>query len=331
MDYGKILARAFEITFKYRVLWLFGFLMALFGESSGGNYNFGNWDGSVGRNFPSTGRGGDVLPTLPPDFWQNLTLIIVLVCCVIVVLAILSIVVRFLSRAALIGLVQELETNGTIPTIRRGFSIGADRFWPQLGIAITINLPLMIITLVLILIAIAPILTAILPLINAGKSTPSELGTTAAASIASSVVMICCAGLCLLIIYLVVQPFYQFILRACIIGKRGVMDSIREGYRLVRENLGNVIILYLLIIGTSIGFALLMIPIALILIGIPIGAGIAIGFASQSWQAALILGGCLFIPLVLVLIFISGLFRVFESAIWTEGYLAVTTSPSSTV
>ncbi len=329
MDYGKILARAFEITFKYRALWLFGFLMALFGGSSGSNFNFGNWGG--GRDFPTTARGGEGLPTLPPDFWQNLTLIILLVCCVIVVLAILGIVLRFLSRAALIGLVQELETNGTVPTIRRGFSIGADRFWPQLGIAIAINLPLMIITLVLMVIALAPILAAIVPLINTGKNVPEALWTVFAGSIAGSLVMICCAVICLALLYLVVEPFYQFILRACVIGRRGVMDSIREGYRLVRENLGNVVVLYLLIIGISIGFAILMIPITLILVGIPIGAGVAMGLASQSWQAALILGACLLIPLVLVLILITGLFHVFESAIWTEGYLAVTLPKSTSV
>jgi len=329
MDYGKILTRAFEITFKYRALWLFGFLMALFGGSSGGNFNLGNWGGGGTPTFPGT--RGQVLPTLPRDFWQNLTLILLLVCCVIIVLAILGIVLRFLSRAALIGLVQELETQGTVPTLRRGFSIGADRFWPQLGIAIAINLPLMIIALVLLVIALAPSLAAIAPLINTGRNIPEELWTVFAGSIAGSLVMLCCAGLCLLILYLVVEPFYQFILRACVIGRRGVLDSMREGYRLVREHLGDVVVLYLLIIGIRIGFALLMIPIALILVGIPIGAGVAIGLASQSWQAALILGGCLLIPLVLVLIFISGLFQVFESAIWTEGYLAVTSPRPATV
>lgn len=321
MDYGKILARAFEITFKYRALWLFGFLLALFGGSSSGNFNFPGSGGGGG----GSGRGDSIpTPSLPPDFWQNLTLIILLVCCLIVVLAIVSIIIRFVSRAALIGLVQELETNGTTPTVRRGFSIGADRFWPQLGIAITINLPLMIISLVLIVIALAPMLAAIAQGIQLDRSSPSELWGIVGASIASSLVMICCAALCLVILYIVIEPFYQFILRACVIGRHGVMDSIREGYRLVRENLGNVIVLYLLIIGINIGFAILMIPVALILIGIPIGAGVAIGFASQSWQAALILGGCLLIPLALVLIFIGGLFQVFESAIWTEGYLAVT-------
>ena len=35
MDYGRILARAFEITRRYRALWLFGFLPAVTGSSGG--------------------------------------------------------------------------------------------------------------------------------------------------------------------------------------------------------------------------------------------------------------------------------------------------------
>lgn len=319
MDYGKLLVRAFELTKNYRALWLFGFLLALFGGSSGGSFNFpgSGWDGRGNLDpFPT--------PSLPSDFWQNLTLIVFAVICFVVVLSVLSIVVRFVSRAALIGLVAELESAGTTPTVRRGFSIGADRFWSQLGIAIAINLPLMIITLVLVLVALAPMLMAIVPAISGGRSSPNDLSGIIGASIVSSLVLICLAAVCLLAIYLIVRPFYEFMLRACVIGRRGVMDSIREGYRVARTNLGNVAILYLLIIGISIGVTIVMIPVALILIGIPVGAAVALGLATQSWQLPVVLGVCLGIPLILVLIFIGGLFQVFESAVWTEGYLAIT-------
>ncbi len=324
MDYGKLMARAFEITKNYRALWLFGFLLALFGGSSGGNFNFPSSGGGGGRG---NGDPFSTMPTLPPNFWQNITIIIVAVICIVLILSILGLVLRFLSRAALMGLVAELESAGTTPTVRRGFSIGADRFWSQLGIAIVINLPLTIFSLVVILIALAPMLMAIIPAISAGRSSPNELSGIIGASIVSSLVMICLAVLCLIAIQLIVTPFYQFMLRACVIGRRGVMDSIREGYRLVRENLGNVAVLYLLVIGIGIGFGILMIPVALILIGVPVGGAIALGLATQSWQLPVVLGVCLGIPLILVLIFVGGLFQVFESTLWTEGYLAVAAKP----
>lgn len=319
MDYGKLMARAFEITKNYRALWLFGFLLALFGGSSGGSYNFPN-SGGGGRG---NGDPFSTMPELPPDFWQNITIIIVAVICAVLILSILGLVLRFISRAALMGLVAELESAGTTPTVRRGFSIGADRFWSQLGIAVVINLPLTIFSFTVILIALAPMLMAIIPMIGAGRSSPDELLGIFGAGIASSLVLICLAVLCLVVIQLVVTPFYQFMLRACVIGRRGVMDSIREGYRLVRANLGNVAVLYLLIIGIGIGFGILMIPVALILIGVPVGGAVALGLATQSWQLPIVLGVCLGIPLILVLIFVGGLFQVFESTLWTEGYLAI--------
>lgn len=320
MDYGKILARAFDITLKHRALWLFGVLFAIFG-GSGGNYNFGSFDGS---GFPGDGRGGDVFPTLPANFWQNLTLIILLACCVVVVLTLVSIVARFVSRGALIGLVHELETAGTTPTVRRGFSIGVERFGSLLGIGLVINIPLMIFSFAIVIVALLPMILAILPLIEAGRTSTDELWGVFAASIFGSIVMICCAALLLIVIQLVVRPFYEFIVRVCVIDQRGVMDSLREGYRLVRENLGNVAVLYVLIIGVGIAFAILMVIVTLVLLGIPIGVAVAVGLAAESWQAAIILGICLGIPMVLAIIFISGLYQVFEFTLWTEGYLAIT-------
>ncbi|HEX7588182.1 MAG TPA: hypothetical protein VF478_07700, partial [Anaerolineae bacterium] len=147
MDYGKILTRSFEITIKHRALWLFGILLALFSGEGGGNFsNLGNLGSGNGR-----GGTGSVFPTLPANFWQTVGTIILAVLCLILALFLLSIILRFVSRGALIGLVQELEANGTNPTVRRGFSIGGGRFWQLLGIGLTINLPLAIFSIGLLL------------------------------------------------------------------------------------------------------------------------------------------------------------------------------------
>jgi hypothetical protein len=319
MDYGKILARAFEITYKYRALWLFGFLMALFGGTSGGNnfsYNFGS------NGSRTTNNASGAFPTLPSNFWQNFALLIGLVVCIFLILIVLGIIVRFISRGALIGLVEELETTGTKPTIRRGFSIGANRFWQLFGIGLVINLPLVLFSLVVILVAIAPILVTVLPAL-ARNPRSTDFAPTFVGGIFGSIAMICCAVLCLMVVTLVIRPFYEFIVRVCVIDKRGVFDSIREGYRIVRANLGNVVLLYVLLIGVGIAFGILMIPVALFLIGIPVGAAFVVGIASNSLLPAILAGLVIGIPFLLILIFISGLYQVFDSTVWTEGYLAI--------
>ncbi|MCI0477860.1 MAG: hypothetical protein L0Y55_16585, partial [Anaerolineales bacterium] len=161
MDYGKILKRAFEITRASRALWLFGVLLALFGGGSGGggSFNFPSGGGSSGRG---TGRGD--LPTMPAISSETGQLIMILIgvlACFFLVWLALSIILRFVSRGALIGLVQELEQDQTVPTIKRGFSIGAERFWKLLGIALVINIPLALISIALILLAALPILVAV--------------------------------------------------------------------------------------------------------------------------------------------------------------------------
>lgn len=328
MDYGKLLSRSFEITRKYRALWLFGILLALFGGSGGGNFgNLGNFGGGNGSG--GTGGAGD-FPQLSAGFGQAIGIIILAVACIVVIWIVLSIILRFVSRGALIGLVQELEANAATPTVRRGFSIGGGRFWQLLGIALTINIPLFIVSLALLVLAALPALAAIIPMINAGRSA-DEIGGMLVGSILGSVLLLCCVGILLWVVALILRPFYEFFVRECVIQKRGVFDSIREGYRIVRANLGNVAVLYILIIGIGIGYAILMFVIGLVLVGIALAAGVAAGFAgaatagsaSQAIVPGIIVGMIVGIPMLLILLFISGLYQTFESTLWTEGYLAI--------
>lgn len=322
MDYGKLLTRSFEITRKYRALWLFGILLALFSGGGSGNFgNLGNFGGGGGN-----GRGGaGGLPTIPSSVMQMLGVILVAIACVALIWLILSIILRFVSRGALIGSVQELEASTTTPTVRRGFSLGASRFWQLLGIALTINVPLFIVSFALILIAALPVIASIMPMISAGQSF-EQIGGVFVGGMLGSLLLICCVGILLWIVGLVVTPFYEFFVRECVIQKRGVFDSIRAGYRIVRANVGNVAVLYILIIGIGIGFGIAMLVVSLILIGIPVAIAVAVGIAANSATPAVIVGLVIGIPMLLILLFINGLYRAFESTLWTEGYLAVIAS-----
>ena len=322
MDYGRLLSRSFEITRKYRALWLFGFLLALFGGSGGGG-NFGNLGNFGGGGGGGRGSGSNTFPTITTAVWETIAIIIAAVACFLLIWIIISIVLRFVSRGALIGLVQELEAAGTTPAVRRGFSIGGSRFWPLLGIALTINIPLFILSIVILLVAALPVLSTVLPMISARQS-PEQVGSVLLGGILGSVLLLCCAGILLWVIALVIRPFYEFFMRECVVQKRGVFDSIREGYRQVRANLGNVAILYILIIGLGIGYGIVMIFVGLLLIGLPVGIAIVVGLAAKEILPAVVVGLVIGIPMLLILLFISGLYQTFESTLWTEGYLAIT-------
>ncbi|MGD2028249.1 MAG: hypothetical protein PVI99_10570, partial [Anaerolineales bacterium] len=66
MDYGKILTRALQIIWKYKILWLFGFL-----ANCGGNAGGSSGASSGGGNVPTFNYQFDADPNnLPPGMYQ---------------------------------------------------------------------------------------------------------------------------------------------------------------------------------------------------------------------------------------------------------------------
>ncbi|MGD8904906.1 MAG: hypothetical protein PVI67_15190, partial [Anaerolineae bacterium] len=63
MDYGKILTRAWEITWRWKILWILGFLAALGsgggGGSSSGSSSYSGGGEEWGRWFGRTYYGPD--------------------------------------------------------------------------------------------------------------------------------------------------------------------------------------------------------------------------------------------------------------------------------
>ncbi len=326
MDFGGIFTRSWQVTWKYRALWLYGVLFALFGGGQGSQFNPGNLGNLAGGGGGGRGGsgGGNVVPTTPEFNWQAIAIIIGAIICIALIWFLLSILLRFVSRGALVGLVDELETNQTVPTVRQGWNIGSDRFVSLLGIGLVVNIPLTLLSLLLLLIAALPILASVVPLIGTPRGrAPDQLLGLAAAGVLSSIFLICCVVLLLVIVALIVRPFYEFFVRVCVVNRRGAIDSIREGYRMVRANLGNVTVLYIIIIGIGIGFGIIMIPVTLLLFGIPVAAGFAVGALANSVTEGILVGVLIGIPMLLILLLISGVYQAFEQTVWTEGFLAL--------
>ncbi|NJN96774.1 MAG: hypothetical protein HC875_23020 [Anaerolineales bacterium] len=126
MNHTNILKRAFTITWRYRALWIFGFLLALCGGGGNGGGNF---------NFPSSGGEGDFgdfegLPSSVPEIDPNLiiTLIVAFVC-LILLISVVGVMVQYVTRTALIGMVRQVEDTAAA-TVRDGWRFGwSKRAW----------------------------------------------------------------------------------------------------------------------------------------------------------------------------------------------------------
>ncbi|HEY6042320.1 MAG TPA: hypothetical protein VIX58_09325, partial [Anaerolineae bacterium] len=106
MDIGAILTRSFQIAWRNKALWVFGFLMALSGSGGGSNNGSG-----TNFNFPSPTvplQPGQFPNFTPPD-QATLAGLGVLVCCLLLVYLVLVFYVRFVARGALITGARDAE------------------------------------------------------------------------------------------------------------------------------------------------------------------------------------------------------------------------------
>ena len=120
MDFGKVFTRAWEITWRWKMLWVLGFLAAL-GQGSGSpqpNYTLS------GDEFERYGwRLGD---SAEQFFIAFSGLIFGLICLAIIVVIVLW-VISVIARGGLIAGVQQVEEEGST-SFGRAWSAGARKF-----------------------------------------------------------------------------------------------------------------------------------------------------------------------------------------------------------
>lgn len=300
MDYFGILERSFAITRRYRVLWLFGFLLALFsgggGGSNGVQYTF------QGDESPFSQIGA------PPGFGVLVILTIVMI---VIALAILAAVIKYVSQTSLIGLVGEIE-EGQTPTVRHGFDIGWSRSSLRLfGVDITLFVPTMLILAILGAIIAVPFLAF-------------SVGDQGGPGPLVFALLCCLIFLVPLIIALFValDLFQKFVYRQVVLAGDGVLAGIRHGYRLIRANLGQVAAMWLIMFVVGLLWAAVNLIIGLVAVAI-VGGPAALMYAifNKSILAAIL--GALPFLLVTILAFaaINALYTVFTSTVWTLTYL----------
>jgi hypothetical protein len=315
MDYVALLKRAFEITIKYRALWIFGFFLALCSTGSGGGGNNGVRVG--GQDFSGNGNGfgggGFDLPfkSIPePTVWL-IGGIVAAIVCLILLLVVVGIVVRAVTRTALTGMVDQLEETETV-TIRDGWRIGwSKRAWTVFLISLIITVPLIIIFGLLLLVVLSPFALAFLE--NTGLLI---LG------IVAGIGLLLLWILAVIVTSIVVMPFQELGWRYAVLRNLGAIESLKASYALIRQNLKEVAVVVLLLIGVAIGWIVVSLILMIIVVLLALLAGIIPGLIvfliTWTWWAALGAGFLLFLVMIIVpLTFARGLYLIFGSSVWT--------------
>ncbi len=338
----KILKRSWHILWNYRVLWVFGILLAL---TTGGANNGGSSGGSGsgisnGGTKNSRGLSWDNAPQWVHDLtdWfhrvvepvfvhpdQHVTTWVVIGVALILFILLIGLIaalIRYPTETAVMRMVDEYEISGAKLSFRQGWRLGwsrrAFRLW---AIDLIMSLPVFVFIALMTAVGLVIYFS-----ITSGTLAVSVIGTVAAIGVFFLTLFI------IIIVMVFLSLLRNFFARAAALQGLGVVESLRTGWALFKGNWKSAVLMWLVMIGIGIGFGILtvvlfflLIPAYLILL-LPAGviaflpglAAFGVTNLFTSGPLALIIGILAAAPFFFTVLFaplflIGGWYKVYES------------------
>ncbi|MDP2181332.1 MAG: hypothetical protein Q8K99_02020 [Actinomycetota bacterium] len=288
MDFGGILKRAWNITWRYKVLWIFGLLAGGAGRGGGNfNYNFGRGD-----------LGQQQIDNLA-DFGSRIESALPVIIAVAVFLFIVGIGFWILSIAAqggLVHLVSEAEESREVRA-GLGWTAGFARWGRVFLLQLVLFLPILLILVIMSFVVFVPI---ILPIISGNEpSGASFLGA--------------CGGvifgvLLLVVIGFIVSIVYNLALRYSVIDDVPAFAAIGQGWNDLKARFKDIFLMYLIVV--AVGFAY---GVVVGVVGVVFGITIGLAAAGGAYAVAGIVSFALF----LLLLVPGAVYSTYVSSVWT--------------
>jgi hypothetical protein len=304
IDFGSLFSRAWRITWKHKILWVFGFLAMLGGgglnsggsSNSGGGSNFNLNNRSSNFPFPRAAQFGDNngLPPAVNDFFNQLArldstaivLIIVGVCLCLFLIWLVIQILAILGTGGLIGGIDRADTNDKI-TFREAWAIGRRYFWR-----------LLLLRLLRLLAGIVCALVLIIPMILLTCCT-------------------CVGGIILsIIVGFILSYGFTFMDMAVVLEDKSVGDSINRAYTVMSTNMGSTVVVALILFAISLGIGIVSLVLFLPFVGFLLAGLWPLFTSAGSAIVGLIIAALVFLVL-------GGLACMFVEAVWTTYRMAV--------
>lgn len=311
MDFGKVLTRAREIIWKHKILWIFGILVSCGGRGGGP----GGMGGQGGINYQLDSGDLRNLPRGMEQFffemersfervpeWTFLLVVVGLVALAVVVSLILFGLATF-GRVALIQGTIQVEQGSEGLRFGQLARDSLPFLWRALGLNILIFI-LLFVTIIA-LVAVGMVFSVV------------TLGV----------------GMLLLLplmcLFIPAMWFVGVVIEqanvALVVEDTGIGEALRRGWGVVRENVGNMVVMGLILILGG-GIVSFVIGLPLVLALAPLLMGVIGGAVSGS--GGLLVGGlgiaglCLvvYVPILIVL---NGILMAYIETAWTLTYLEV--------
>ena len=288
MNYGEVLRKTWDISWRNKGLWLLGILA---GCSASGRGNFGtSTSGARSYSFDSPDFG-DFGPIQEEVF---IPIFLGLLCLGLIV-ALVVFVLGVIGQGGLIAGFKRADDGANV-SFSEAFGDGLQSFWKLAGIRILFFVAGIVIVLGLI------------------------LGTILVGVATFGIGLLCLIPLiCLLIpIGLGVDSYIILTMVASVEEELGIVESFGRSWTTVKENLGPIVVMILILI---VGFGILgfLIAVPFIALGFPFVAGVIIGTdaALISGIAITLLCATVAIPLLVVA---YGLLTTYATGAWTLTY-----------
>jgi hypothetical protein len=297
MDFGYVLKRAWEIIWKFKVLWIFGILASCGQAGSSGGSNSG---------YRFSGQEINLPPQIERFFAQpNPAIIALLIAAgffIVLVLVVLAILLGTIGRVGLIRGTVKAEQGAVRLTFGELWRDGLTYFWRVFGLNLLVGVTIFIAIMAIVILMIIP--------------TVFTLGLCL-------IPLMCLFVPVMWAVYVVIEQANI----ALVVENLGIFEAINRGWRVVRDNIGSMIVMSLiLILGVSL-IGGLVIGLPLLIVGIPAFVGVAAG-TTEALRNGLLVSGLLFLVYLPVLLLLSGILRSYTSSSWTLTYLRLTTKPS---
>lgn len=306
MEYGSVLKRAWEITWRWKALWILGFLVSL--GSGGGGGGGSSSSVRVGDRIDLGEWGADF-----PEVWAAIGGIVLGLVCLGLLLAIAVWVASTIARGGLIAGVQQVEDKGAT-SFGQAWRVGVKRFWTMFGISVLTGIP------ILILVALG--------LIGLGGGIAAAVGLFDVSEVVGGLgiasALLCGLSLCCLLIPLamVLGQIRIYAERAAILEDRDWIEAFKRGWQVLKENLGPTVVLWFIFVLIGLAFAAV---IAGGVMGLVAPWAISFGTTNADptpWILMPVLcGGVL---ALVVLGVIGSVLETFTSATWTLAYRELT-------
>ncbi len=292
MDDGAILTRTWDITWRYKGLWILG-LLASCGAAGRSNSN-GAANGS-GYNFSGS---EDMVRLFEAPDESFLIAIAVAIFILVLFIALFFLLLSVLGQSGLIAGFSRAD-DGYDVSVGEAFRLGMPYFWRLLRIRLLVWLAGLLVIIAILAVSI-----------------PFFIVTSGVGMI---FILLClCCLLPFLPLFLLVDAYVILTMVAAVEEDLGVIDSFRRSWQLLTEHFGPVLVMTLiLILGTAILSFVLVLPFLIMFIPVMIGF---LAGGDQSTAAGMIVSGiCLLVSLPFIFL-LNAVMTTFTTGGWTITY-----------